>query len=427
MLNVLRQRNFALLWTAGLISIAGDYALRIAIPLYVFRLTGSTLATATAFAASVLPGILIGSVAGVFVDRWDRKRTMIWADLIRVVIMLPLLFTSSLGGVWLVYIVAAIESTIGLFFTPAERALLPTLVGKDELVTANALNASNSELGRLAGPAIGASLFAAAGIGGVAVVDGATFLASALLIRFITAQARPPAQPGAESGEAVWLGLVREWKEELLIVRQSRELVTVFIAMALSSLQEGAFVTLALAPFVIDVLGGTERQVGWFMSAQAIGGITAGIIVGRLGHRFQKRLLFGAGLIGLGLSDLSMFNSYVLVEKGVQAVVLASAFMVLAGFPAVAGGVGRVALLQDVTGDSHRGRVFGALATVQGVFMLLGLALAGFFGDRVGIVPVMSAGCVLGMIGGVVALARLRREPEQRPPQAGVHIGSPTG
>ena len=138
MLAVLRERDFVLLWLAGLVSIAGDLAFVIALPLHVYRLTDSTLATAATFAASSLPGVLFGSVAGVFVDRWDRKRTMIVADLLRAVMLLPLLLAPDQLG--MIYTIAIIQGAVGLFFSPAESALLPKLVEKERLVTANALN-----------------------------------------------------------------------------------------------------------------------------------------------------------------------------------------------------------------------------------------------------------------------------------------------
>ena len=155
MFELLKQRNFVLIWVAGLISIAGDYALTIAVPIYIYRLTGSTLATAGAFAASFVPRVLIGSVAGVFVDRWDRKQTMIWSDLSRAALLAPLLFATSIDRIWLVYLVSAIQGTIGLFFGPAERALLPSLIDENQLVAANSLNSLGNELGRLGGPAHG--------------------------------------------------------------------------------------------------------------------------------------------------------------------------------------------------------------------------------------------------------------------------------
>ena len=88
MLAVLRQRNFSLLWFGGVLSVVGDFFLFIALPFFVYERTGSALATGAMFAAETLPRLLFGSVAGVFVDRWDRKKTMVFADVSRAVILL---------------------------------------------------------------------------------------------------------------------------------------------------------------------------------------------------------------------------------------------------------------------------------------------------------------------------------------------------
>jgi MFS family permease len=402
-LYVLRQRNFALLWLAGLISVAGDFALIVALPLHVYQETESTLATAAIFAARVVPSILIGSVAGVFVDRWDRKRTMIWADLLRAVTVLLLVVALSTDLLVLVFLVAGAQGSIGLFFDPAESALLPLLVGEEHLVTANALNALNNNLGRLVGPAIGAWVYATGGLGSVAVIDSLTYLASAALIALIMAPPRS-VQPAAAAGEAAIGRMLGEWREGLSIVRRSRPLRVIFGAGVFGQLSEGAFVTLALAPFVLDVLGGTEAQVGWISSAQAVGGLIAGVVVAHYGSRLTKRWLLGGGMIGLGLADIAQFNARRIAGPGTPAVTFAMGCMVLAGFPAVAMDTGGQSLLQNLTEDQFRGRVFGALTAVRGLALLIGLALAGVLGEVIGIVPVLTAGAALWVIGGLVVL-----------------------
>jgi MFS family permease len=126
MLATLRQRNFGLLWMAGLISLAGDWMLRIALPIYVYQLTGSALATSTMLIAAMLPDLLFGSIAGVFVDRWDRKRTMVICNLLLAIGLLPLLAVRSVEQLWLLYLVAFYESTIERFFWAGrERAATP--------------------------------------------------------------------------------------------------------------------------------------------------------------------------------------------------------------------------------------------------------------------------------------------------------------
>ena len=114
----LRHRDFALLWTAGLISVAGDFALLIALPLHAYTLTGSAVATGGVFAASLLPQVLLGSIAGVFVDRWDRKRTMVAADLLRAALLLPLLAVGSPDLLWLLYLVRAATGVGGSHLRP---------------------------------------------------------------------------------------------------------------------------------------------------------------------------------------------------------------------------------------------------------------------------------------------------------------------
>ncbi|HEV2129151.1 MAG TPA: MFS transporter, partial [Thermomicrobiales bacterium] len=141
MIATLRQRDFRLAWLGGLISMMGDWVLFIALPIYIYQLTDSTLATSGMFVAGLLPALLLGSVAGVFVDRWDRKRTMIVCNLILAVILLPLLALRSADWVWIAYVVSFVRSVVSLFFRPAENAFLPRLVAEEDLLAANSLNA----------------------------------------------------------------------------------------------------------------------------------------------------------------------------------------------------------------------------------------------------------------------------------------------
>jgi MFS family permease len=417
-LATLRNRDFGLLWLAGLVSVVGDMALIVGLPLHVYEASDSTRATAGVFAAYFLPGVLVGSIVGVFVDRWDRKRVMIVADLARAVVLLALL--AAPDNLWLIYSVAATQGAIGLFFGPAENALLPTLVGEERLVPANALNALNNNLGLLIGPALGALLYAEIGISGVALVDAASYVASALLIRLIAAAGRPIRDAAAEAARAgsPLRRMVADWRAGLGVVRRQRTLRVLFVAAALASVAEGVFLTLGLSPLVLDVLEGRPEQVGWLGTAQAVGGLIAGVTVARFGTRLTKRWLLGGGMIGLGLADFSAFNSRRLAGPGTPAVAVAMGWMFVAGFPAVAGGTGRQTIVQTGTTDAYRGRVYGALGAVQGSAMLVGFGLGGVLGDAVPLVPVLSASALLRVLGGLVALTFLPRD-ERVPERAG--------
>jgi len=111
-LATLCHKNFALLWSAGLISLTGDWLLLIALPIYVYTLTHSTALTSVTFIVETLPSVLLGSVAGVFVDRWDRRRTMVAANLAQAAGLLPLLAVRSADQLWLVYTVSVFEAIL---------------------------------------------------------------------------------------------------------------------------------------------------------------------------------------------------------------------------------------------------------------------------------------------------------------------------
>src|SRR5688500_1657841 len=129
-----------------------------ALPIYVYERTGSALATGAMFVIQALPALLLGSVAGVFVDRWDRKRVMVVADLLRGLLLLPLLLVPATGAIWIVYLVGFLQETVSRFADPAFNAALPKVVGQEGLVEANSAWQLGSNGARLVGPPLGGVL-----------------------------------------------------------------------------------------------------------------------------------------------------------------------------------------------------------------------------------------------------------------------------
>lgn len=111
--DLLRRRpDFRRVWLSGLVSMIGDWVTFTGLPLVVYDLTGSTLATGAMFLAGIVPRVAFGSLAGVFVDRWDRRRIMIVANLAHAVFLLPLLAVDSEAQLWIVYVVAVVQATL---------------------------------------------------------------------------------------------------------------------------------------------------------------------------------------------------------------------------------------------------------------------------------------------------------------------------
>lgn len=408
MLAVLRQRNFALLWVAGLVSQTGNWVLITVLPYYVYRQTDSTLATGLIWISYFLPGLLLGSVAGVFVDRWDRKRTMVAANVIQAGLMLLLLFVRGDAFLWLAYVVVFGEACIGQFSSPAENALLPALVGEEHLVSANALNSLNDNLARVIGPALGGLMVARFGLSSAALIDGASFLIAAVLVGLVAA---PPAVAGepAKVGDAagafatVW----REWLAGLRLVRGDRLLRGVFVVMGVSLLGD-SILTAMLVPFVEDVVGGGAQTLGALFTVRGISGLLGGVVIGWIGTRIAPQRLLGVSLVVVGVLFLVLVN--------VPVVWVVGALMLLNG-PFIIGWLtSQQTLLQTGTTDEYRGRVFGAYGTTLALTLLIGSGTASALGEVVGTVPLLNAGGGLYVAAGLIGLAILPAAvPQLRP------------
>lgn len=403
MLSVLRQRNFALLWVGGLTSSVGSTMLLIALPFYVYTRTSSTLATGAMFIAETVPAVLLGSVAGVFVDRWDRRRTMIIADISRAALLPLLLVVQTKDGLWAVYLVATVESVISQFFAPANGALLPRLVGERDLMAANSASALANNLTLLVAPSIGGALFGLLGLPSIVLADSASYLISAVFIASIQAEQQDKIigdGEGKAEPAAAWRRTWREWIEGLRVMFSNPVLTVLVVVMGLSSLAQGAF-TVLLAPLVKDVLHGSALAFGWLATAQGIGGLLGGLVVVALAKMAPPGRLIGLALVAVGLLVLVMVNLPILA--------LAYLLFALAGVATVAEGVGARTLLQSRAPDRYRGRVLGAVGTTGALLTLGGMGAASGLTDRLGIVTVLDAAGGCWLLAGAVAMGILAR------------------
>ena len=402
MLSVLRRRNFALLWLGGFVSIAGDWVLHAALPFFVYAETGSTIATAGMIAAELLPGFLLGSVAGVFVDRWPRKKVLVYANLLQAAVVAVLVLVPQ-GWLWLVYAVAAAQSAVASFSGPAESALLPSLVDDADLVPANALNALNNRLGRLVGVPIGGALLGAVGLPAVVAVDVLTFLGAALLIAPI-AVPHPPVTNHDERGagevvESAWSSLWHEWKAGLRIVGRERTIAVIFCVLGLMTFGGTMLDPLDVA-WARSVLGAGPEIYATLLATHAASGIFGTLVVGRFGTGWQPRHLMGWTSVLAGLSCAVQYN--------IPLVWLALSMSALRGFTSVISSVAVETVVQRGIPDQYRGRVFGALGASGSLLSLLGAGVGGVFAEVVGIVPMLNVAAGLIVLAGLVVLRAFR-------------------
>lgn len=395
LLSTLLQRDFALLWIGGFVSYLGTWSMFIALPLYVYNTSGSALATTTVFTVTVVPR-LFGSVAGVLVDRWDRRRTLMIASLIMAVCTLPLLAAPS-GRLWLIYATMFALSVAGLVVSPAENALLPQLVGRERLIAANSLNSLNDNLGRIVGPAVGGLILALGGFASVVIFNVITFVIAAVVIGLI--RTRGPMVPDREAGT---VGPVAgtpsgwaEWRAGLAAVRRSTVVMIVLVAAATGLLGDSILSSL-LAPFVAETLSSGGAVLGLFLTIRGIGGVVGGIVAGQ-----ASRWLSPGQMIAISLIVLGGALAVIVALPHVPVALVAAALL---GICVVCWMANQHTIIQTNTEDGFLGRTYGVLGTVTAITLIIGSGLAGALADRIGIPFLMygAAGCYVAA--GVIAL-----------------------
>ncbi len=412
MFKVLRNGNFARLWCAGLISQAGDWVLLIGLPIYVYILTRSLLATSITFAAGIIPQIILGSVAGVFVDRWNRRRTLVVANLLLAVALAPLVLVRTPDHVWIVYIVIFAETCFEQFTVPAQNALLPALVTGEQLVSANALNSLSSNLSRLIGPALGGIIAGFFGLNGIVVVDALSFLLATLVLLGIPASvAGVVSSAKAIAAGSPLANLRREWANGLRLLFSSQTLWVLVATFAISALGEGVFGVL-YPVFVYQALHGGALQIGELMSAQAVGGLLGGVLAGWLGQRLLSRWSIGLNWLAFGVISIAIYGAPAwLALAGVSLPVLwvEIGLFVAVGISGVGVLTGSQSRLQASAPEAFLGRIFGILGTAMGAFMLVGTLVAGTVSNTLGVIPVLNIQAAGKLLAGVLTLALLPR------------------
>ncbi|MGD8903245.1 MAG: MFS transporter, partial [Anaerolineae bacterium] len=289
--RLFRNRSFMALWIGQTISFIGDYFYWLAIPIMVERLTGSALLVGLSVISSALPMLVLGPIAGVFVDRWDRKKTMIVADILRALLVLLCLTVRTPEQVWVYYIVGFLMSCVSRFFFPSQNAVLPLIVpDKDDLLAGNGLMQIVQTMGLLVGPALAGFSIGIWGADVAFLVDSGTFILSALAISSMTVPAtnkfRQVVQGTGSELSTVW----NELREGVIYLFGSRTMVGVLLCLAVVQLGIGA-INVIWVPFMQRTFGLGPEGLGAVDTAQGVGMALGGVGLGVLAARVTKRKL----------------------------------------------------------------------------------------------------------------------------------------
>ena len=417
-LIIVRNRSFGLLWTGQLLSSGGGWLLEVAVPVYVFQLTGSARDTGLTVVVEIAPFLVVGPLAGVFADRWSRRAIMICADLLRVGLVSLLLLADSASLFWLILLAVCAESCCTAFFTPAYQATVPALVGHGrDLEAANGWSAAARGAVQLSCAPLGGLLYGLAGFRLPVAVDAATYLASALLVSAIRVPARPAdfraaaTDPGLASSRVSPQGfraLIEDMRVGVRALRDDRVLTVLLTASALFLLGNGGCTAL-LVPYVVGGLGVHAASLGELFSALGVGFLLSSYVGRRACASPNLRRTVVALLACVLLSFAGLFN--------LHAFVLAVFFMGLMGLTAGAFLMLEQTILQRRAPDQVLGRVSAVYSTVVMAATLAGALLASLVSGWVGRQPALNLAIALIACSALVASglpAQLARPHECR-------------
>jgi MFS family permease len=370
--DLLKIPNFRTLWAGQIVSDFGDALTQLTLLLYINRVTeGNTQAIALLLIALALPMATVGLAAGVFVDRWDRKRVMIVSDVLRAVLVGGFIVAAATGQLWLIYLTGFLHSTVGSFFTPARGAVVPRIIPPEGLLTANSLTQISHIFFRVLGTA--AAGFLVGSLDNFTlpfIIDGVTFVISALVLTQLKVERRV-----AAAAQTTLRLIFAQLRVGMSTILRQRVLSGTLIVLSVTMLGLGA-VNVLLAPMLVNELQLPETWFGALEFAQSSAMILGGILVAVLARYVKATTVVSLGLIGLGIV-LGLFAP-------VNHIWQLFPILFLIGLLVTPVTASVTTILQTNASDEVMGRVSAALNAAITTANLLSMALAGVVAAQVG-------------------------------------------
>jgi MFS family permease len=397
--RALRHRNFRLFFSGQSISVIGTWMTRVATSWLVYRLTGSALLLGTVSFAGQIPTFLLAPVAGVFVDRIDRRKVLVWTQALAMVQSLALAALTLTNRITIaeVLTLSAFQGLINAFDMPARQSFMVQMVeDRADLSNAIAINSSMVNMARLVGPSLAGLLIAVKSEGWCFLVDGISYIAvifSLLMMRV----PRPEEQCARTS-------MLSQMKEGWTYVAAFVPIRSILLLFGLLSLMGWPFMVL-MPIFAATILHGGPHTLGFLMGAVGIGSLVSALsLVMRRSVRGLTRVIpvaaviFGIGLIAFG------FSHYLW---------LSMLMMLVTGFGMMQGLTGSNTIIQTLVDENMRGRVMSYYTMAFVGMAPFGSLLAGAMAHAIGAprtVIVSGVACILGGIWFASQLPAIRKD-----------------
>jgi len=398
--EILKNRNFFLLWIGQIISQLGDRLDQMALIAFVYmRAPGSTWEIAKILSFTIIPVFLIGPLAGVYVDRWDRRRTMYVCDFLRSILVLTIpLFLFYKQSLAPIYLVIFIVFSIGRFFVPAKMSIIPELVKDKDLLLANSLVNTTGMIAAILGFGISGVVVEWLGARSGFYLDAFSFLVSAALIFSITKKAKALVDfksVGKDIAAVIRKSVFQEIKEGVLYFIRHKDIrFTASIIFILWSALGAVYVVIIV--FVQNTLHSATKDLGLLIMFLGIGLFVGSLIYGRFGQRLSHYKTIFICLILSGIM-LAVF------AFGIQRYPyfrIAAALSFLLGLLISPIMIASNTIIHKVSDSGMMGKIFSSLEIVMHLGFLLFMFLSSVLAERFsnGMI-LMAVGCIFSIVG----------------------------
>lgn len=405
--EVLKNRNFFFLWLGQIISQMGDRLDQMALISFVYLRTqggaGSTIGIAKILSFTIIPVFLIGPIAGVYVDRWDRRRTLYACDFLRMALVLAIpLFLFYSRNIVPIYMIIFVVFSIGRFFVPAKLAIVPDLVERKDLLMANSLINTTGMIASILGFGISGVLVEWLGAKSGFYLDSLSFLISGTLIFLITKRSLAQASIGKVSREIVEVirkSVVQEIKEGVLYFVRIKEIrFTAGIIFVLWSALGSAYVVLIV--FVQKTLGTVTRDLGLLAMFLGTGLFLGSLVYGKFGQRLSHYKTIFSCLVFSGI----MIIVFAVTMQRYPHFFIAAALSLALGIMVSPIMIASNTIIHNVSDNGMMGKIFSSLEIVMHLGFVLFMFLSSMLAERFSQFLIL---IVIGVAISVLGLANL--------------------
>lgn len=395
--SLFKNKSFTKLWSASFLSMLGDYVFSISLYIWVYNSTGSVVALSSSIFFQFLPRLIMSPIAGIVVDRFDRKKILIFSDLLRAFILSGLFFMQTADKIILVYLIILLNAAITMIARPAKSAIVPLVIEKELLIKYNSFKELTESIILILGPAIG-GILAITGFDFVITVDIISFIISAILIATITLSKSVQNQEKIKSKTFCYS---KEVNYVSNLFKNNRVFTGIATVTIFVSLAQGGINVLFL-PFLLEVVKASEVQFGIVLAFQGVGSVIGSLVAGVFTNYSKANWIIGGGVLFSGIA-LLVYTTFPVLNV-VLLVALLEGISIMGVFIFIP------SLVQTYFQEENLGKVFGFLDSFESGSLLISMGVSGMLTGIWGIRPTFYLLALLYLTAGIIGIYMLKEQ-----------------